>query len=64
MKSLKCDLCEFKAQGETFDDWFKAMLAHYTAQHADWMKAMAGKPGAKEEQEKWLAEAKAKFAAA
>lgn len=62
MKSLKCDACEFKAQGATFDDWFKAMHAHYTAEHADLMKAMAGKP--KEEGEKWMAEAKAKFDAA
>jgi hypothetical protein len=61
MKSLKCDICEFEAQGETFDDWFKAMRAHYSAEHADWMKAMAGKPEAKEEGEKWMAKARAKF---
>ena len=62
MKSLKCDACEFEAQGETFDAWFKAMHAHYMIVHADLMKEMMGKP--KEEGEKWMAEAKAKFDAA
>ena len=23
MKTLKCDLCEHEAQGETFEDWMK-----------------------------------------
>lgn len=64
MKSLKCDLCDFVGQGETFEDWFTAMRAHYTDKHADWMKAMETKPGAKEEGEKWMAEAKTRFAAA
>ncbi|KKU28799.1 MAG: hypothetical protein UX42_C0007G0014 [Microgenomates group bacterium GW2011_GWC1_46_20] len=59
MKSLKCDVCEFMAQGETFEDWFGAMHEHYTTAHADLMKAMEGKP--KEEGEKWMAETKAKF---
>jgi len=62
MKSLKCDACEFEARGETFDDWFKAMHSHYTTEHVDLMKAMEGKP--REEGEKWMAEAKAKFDAA
>ncbi len=62
MKSLKCDMCEFKAEGETFDEWFKAMQTHYMTAHADLMKEMMGKP--KEEGEKWMAEAKAKFDAA
>jgi hypothetical protein len=35
MKSLKCDACEFAAQGESFDEWLKAMRAHYAAEHAD-----------------------------
>lgn len=63
MKSLKCDLCQFEARGETFDDWFKAMHAHWEAMHADIM-AEKQKTGTKEEGEKWMAEAKAKFAAA
>lgn len=62
MKSLKCDMCEVEIQGETFDDWFKAMHTHYMTEHADLMKAMEGKP--KEEGDKWMAEAKARFDAA
>lgn len=62
MKSLKCDVCEVKIQGETFEDWFEAMHTHYATVHADLMKEMMGRP--KEEGEKWMAEAKAKFDAA
>ncbi len=62
MKSLKCDVCDFVAQGETFDDWFRAMLDHYMAAHTDLMKEMETKP--KEEGEKWMADAKARFEAA
>lgn len=62
MKSLKCDACEFEAQGEDFEAWFEAMHTHYASDHADLMKAMEGKP--KEEGEKWMAEAKARFDAA
>lgn len=38
------------------------MHTHYASDHADLMKAMEGKP--KEEGEKWMAEAKARFDAA
>ena len=59
MKTLPCDVCDEAIEGETFDDWFKAMHAHYTTAHADVMAAMAGKP--KEEGMKWMEEARAKF---
>ena len=62
MKSLPCDKCEVNIQGGTFQDWFKAMHTHYMADHADLMKANMSKP--KEEGEKWMAEAKARFDAA
>jgi len=64
MKSLKCDLCEFSAQGETFDQWFNNMHDHYAQAHADWVEEMRKKPGTKEEGEKWMADSKAKFDAA
>lgn len=35
MKALQCDLCEFVAQGETFDDWVQALAPHYIEVHAD-----------------------------
>jgi len=62
MKTMKCDACDHDIQAEDFDAWFKQAYAHYTADHADMMKAMAGKP--KEEGEKWMAEAKKRFEAA
>lgn len=62
MKSLKCDICEVQIQGETFEEWFKAMHTHYTTAHADVMKEMMNKP--KEDGDKWMADAKAKFEAA
>ena len=35
MKSLKCDLCDYVAEGETFDDWVQALAPHYLEAHAD-----------------------------
>ena len=61
MKTLKCDICDTDIQGENFEAWFKAAHTHYVADHADVMKEMEGKP--KEEGEKWMAEAKARFEA-
>jgi len=62
MKTLKCEICDADIQGEDFDGWFQAARTHWMAEHADVMKAMAGKP--KEEGEKWMAEAKRQFDAA
>ena len=62
MKTLPCDVCGQDISANTFEDWFKQMYAHYTADHADVMAAMAGKP--KSEGEQWMADAKARFEAA
>ena len=62
MKTLPCDGRERDFSAETFEDWFKQMYAHYTADHADLMAAMAGRP--KSEGEQWVADAKTRFAAA
>ena len=61
MKTMQCDACELQIEAETFDEWFGKASAHYQADHADLMKSMAGRP--KEEGEKWMADAKAKFEA-
>lgn len=65
MKTLKCDLCEVTAEGETFEQWMKALQPHYMKAHAD---VMSGRGRTKEEmqkeQEKWMAENKARFDAA
>ncbi len=29
MKTLKCDLCEVTADGETYEDWMTALRPHY-----------------------------------
>jgi hypothetical protein len=59
MKTLKCDLCEVTAEGETFAEWMKALQPHYTEAHADVMKQ-----GNEGDREKWMAENKARFEAA
>ena len=64
MKTLKCEECGANIQGENFDAWFKAAYAHWTAVHADIMKAMEGRSNAKEEQAKWIADKKTEFEAA
>ena len=41
MKSLKCDLCDHVAEGETFEDWMTALRPHYLEAHADVMQDLA-----------------------
>jgi len=66
MKTLKCDVCEVTADGETFEDWMKALHPHYMEAHAE---KMEGNPDMTEEDKKkmheeWMAENKARFEAA
>lgn len=66
MKTLKCDLCEVTAKGETFEAWMKALMPHWMEAHADVMKKTGemSKEDQKKHQEAWMAENKAKFEAA
>ena len=59
MKTLKCDLCDIVAQGETFEEWMNALMPHYMQVHADVMKTST-----KEDQAKWMEKNKARFEAA
>jgi len=61
MKALKCDLCDATAQGETFEEWMKALMPHYMEAHPEVMKDQSR---GKEEMEKWMVENKARFEAA
>ena len=61
MKTLKCDLCDHEAQGETFEDWMKALMPHYMDAHADVMKDPSK---GEEERERWMTENRARFDAA
>ena len=61
MKSLKCDLCEHVAEGETFEDWMTALRPHYMEAHAD---VMSNSSHTQEDMQKWMAENKARFDAA
>jgi hypothetical protein len=61
MKTLKCDLCDVTAEGETFEEWMNALRPHYSVAHAD---VMADPNKTKEDGEKWIAENKARFDAA
>ena len=58
MKTLKCDLCEVTAEGETFEDWMEALKPHYMTAHADVMK---DPNKTKEDMQKWMTENKARF---
>jgi len=65
MKTLKCDLCEHEAQGETFDEWVQALMPHYMEAHADVMKSHSkDKEEMEKEKAKWMAENKTRFDAA
>ncbi|MBT3866258.1 hypothetical protein HOF78_04140 [Candidatus Woesearchaeota archaeon] len=65
MKTLKCDLCEHQAQGETFEEWMKALMPHYMEAHADVMEntSKMNEDDQKEHQQKWMTENKARFEA-
>ena len=58
MKTLKCDLCEETAQGETFEQWMEALKPHYIKAHA---KVMSDPSKTKENMDKWIVENKARF---
>ena len=61
MKTLKCDLCNVTAEGETFEEWMMALRPHYAEAHAD---VMNDPSHGKEHMEKWMSENKARFEAA
>lgn len=60
MKTLKCDLCDYEAQGETFEAWMQTLMPHYMEAHAD---VMNDPKNGKEEQMKWMNDNKARFEA-
>lgn len=59
MKTLSCDMCEATFDAESFEEWFKQMMPHYMAEHADIMEASKNKT--KEDGGKWMAAAKKRF---
>lgn len=61
MKTLKCDLCEVTAEGETFEEWMMALRPHYGEAHAD---VMNDPSHGQEQMQKWMADNKARFDAA
>jgi len=61
MKTLKCDLCDITAEGETFDAWMNALKPHYMQAHKD---VIMDPSKTKEDMEKWMAENKIRFEAA
>ena len=62
MKTLKCDLCDHEAQGETFEEWMNALKPHYAEAHAEVMQSKKGTPEEmKAEMMKWMADNKARF---
>jgi len=61
MKTLKCDLCDVTAEGETFEDWMNALRPHYMEAHAD---VMNDPEKGQQQMERWMAENRARFEAA
>lgn len=58
MKTLKCDLCEVTAEGETFEAWMEALKPHYFTAHAD---VMNDPTKTKEDMGVWMTANKARF---
>ena len=61
MKTLKCDMCDATAQGETFEEWMKNLQAHYMEAHPE---VMSDSSKTNEDMEKWMVENRARFDAA
>lgn len=60
MKTMKCDLCDATADGETFEDWMNALMPHYMQAHAD---VMSDSTKSKEDMQNWMMENKMRFEA-
>ncbi len=62
MKTLKCDLCDVTADGETFEQWMMALQPHYKEAHAEVMESKRGTPEEmKAAMEEWMKENKERF---
>ena len=62
IKTLKCDLCDATAEGETFEGWMKALMPHYMEAHADVMESHSkDKEEMETEKKKRVTENKARF---
>jgi hypothetical protein len=63
MKTLKCDICDYEAKGETFEKWMNALMPHYNQLHAEFMqnKANLTDEEKKKEMQKWMEKNKARF---
>jgi len=60
MKTLKCDLCEVTAGGETFEAWVEALKPHYMEVHPE---VMNDSSKTEEDMQKWMTENKIRFEA-
>ena len=58
MKTLKCDLCEYVVQGETFELCMEALKPHYGEAHAD---VMSDSSKTKEDMMQWMVENRVRF---
>lgn len=58
MKTLKCDLCDWETQGETFTEWMENLKPHYIKMHAD---VMNDPNKGESDREKWMKENEERF---
>lgn len=58
MTSLTCDRCEATAEGETFEEWMKALMPHYMSAHADVVNDSSKSGDAREQ---WMKDNRARF---
>ena len=61
MKTLKCDLCDPEAEGETFEVGMRMLSPHYMQAHAD---VINDPKNGEAEQKKWTEENRRRFDAA
>ena len=61
MKTLTCDLCDALAEGETFEEWLRALHHHYNEEHAE---VLNDTTRTKEEMSEWMQKNRERFAEA
>ncbi len=63
MTTLACDLCDFTAQGNTFEEWMENLKPHYAQAHMDFMQEQMKKTSEEQQKEmqKWMEDNKVRF---
>lgn len=58
MKKVKCDLCDYVADGASFEEWMKNLMPHYINAHPD---VMSDTSKGASDRDRWMSENRRRF---